>query len=240
MKQPLIGISCSVFANDGGEPAGDRLVWAYARAVIGAGGTPVLLPNLATNIEALLERLDGLLLAGGEDICPERYGDAERHPKVVVTPARDDLEIPLARMAVELGLPVLGICRGIQLLNVALGGTLYQDLPDERPSPVVHRQSEARHIGTHGFTPEAGARLAALIGAEPLRVNTFHHQAVRDVAPGLVVGARAEDGLVEALETADGRVVAVQYHPEDMAPVCPRAAALFAGFVTMCREEGGR
>ncbi|MCX6360112.1 MAG: gamma-glutamyl-gamma-aminobutyrate hydrolase family protein [Armatimonadetes bacterium] len=239
MKQPLIGISCSVFANDGGEPAGDRLVWAYARAVIAAGGTPVLLPNLTTNIEALLERLDGLLLAGGEDICPERYGEAKRHPKVVVTPARDDLEIPLARLAVQRGLPVLGICRGIQLLNVALGGTLYQDLPDQRPSCVVHRQTDARHLGTHGLTAEPGTHLAVLVGPEPLRVNTFHHQAVRDVAPGLVISARAEDGLVEALETADGRVVAVQYHPEDMAPVCPRSAALFAGFVTRCGEEGG-
>lgn len=240
MKQPLIGISCSVFANDAGQPAGDRLVWAYARAVAAAGGVPVLLPNLAVDLEALMQRLDGLLLAGGEDICPERYGEGERHPKVVVTPARDDLEIPLARLAVERGLPVLGICRGIQLLNVALGGTLYQDLPDQRPSAVAHRQADARHLGTHAFVPEADSRLAALIGPEPLRVNTFHHQAVREVAPGLVVCARAEDGLIEALETADGRVVAVQYHPEDMAPVCPRSAALFAGFIATCREEGRR
>jgi putative glutamine amidotransferase len=240
VKQPLIGISCSVFANDAGQAAGDRLVWAYARAVAAACGVPVLLPNLAVDLEALMQRLDGLLLAGGEDICPERYGEGERHPKVVVTPARDDLEIPLARLAVERGLPVLGICRGIQLLNVALGGTLYQDLPDQRPSAVAHRQTDARHLGTHAFVPDVGSRLAALIGPEPLRVNTFHHQAVRDVAPGLVVCARAEDGLIEALETADGRVVAVQYHPEDMAPVCPRSAALFAGFIVMCREEGRR
>lgn len=179
----------------------------YGRGVIEAGGIPVNLP-LDVDVEAAVARLDGVLLTGGADIDPGRY-DAEPHPDLGrVEPERDEHEFALYRRARDAGLPVLGICRGIQLINVAEGGTLHQHVPDHS------RLDTPLHEGTHDVTFAEGSLLATLYGAG-FSTNSRHHQAVDDVGGGLRVTATASDGGVEGLE-GDDDIVAVQWHPETL------------------------
>jgi putative glutamine amidotransferase len=180
-----------------------------------------VLPPQDDNIEAILELVDGLLFSGGADIDPTRYGDTHVHPKTYdIHPLRDRFEIDLIRGAIEKDIPVFCICRGIQVLNVACGGTLYQDVPDQFDAVIPHRQQEAgfeHHEPSHKVEPEAESLLAMTYGSDSIPVNSYHHQAVKDLAPGLRVGGRAEDGLIEAVEHP-GRhfVLGVQWHPEMM------------------------
>jgi putative glutamine amidotransferase len=205
----------------------ERLVLntAYLTAVQGAGLVPLVIPATLDPAAAgaALEPMSGLVLTGGEDVEPERYG-AVPHPKLGETdPVRDALEVALIAEASRRGLPVLGICRGIQILNVALGGTLYQDLPSERPGPIDHADSERRH--TLQLAPDSS--LARVLGVTETSVNSRHHQAIRDVAQGLRASAWAPDGVVEAVEGTDASrwTLAVQWHPEDDGD-----GALFRGF----------
>ncbi len=194
----------------------DRLVLnnAYVDAVRRAGLVPLVIPSSLDPTEAptVLRHVSGLLLTGGEDVGPERYR-ASPHAKLGETdPARDALELALVTAARERGLPLLGICRGIQILNVALGGTLFQDLPSERPGPIDHADMEQRHDVR--LAPDS--KLSAALGATTTSVNSRHHQAIRDLAPGLRAAAWAPDGLVEAVEGIDPPwTMAVQWHPED-------------------------
>ena len=199
-------------------------VWlnaAYLRAIESAGLIPLVVPPLAhpERAAALLERADGLLLTGGEDVDPAHYG-AELHPKGGVPhAARDATELALARAARDARLPTLAICRGIQLLNVALGGTLVQDLPSERPDALDHDPGGDRASRSHDLRVERGSRLAEALGATELAVNSFHHQAVDRVGHPLLATARSPDGVIEGLETpkdADWWVIAVQWHPEEL------------------------
>jgi putative glutamine amidotransferase len=198
-----------------------RLNAAYTRALERAGLVPLVVPPLAhpgAAAAALLAGVRGLVLTGGEDVDPALYGAAP-HPELGrLQAARDATEIALVRAARERALPTLAICRGIQLLNVALGGTLVQDLPAERPTAVAHDQRAGRAERTHPVTAAAGSRLAAALGAERLEVNSIHHQAVRDLAPALAATAHAPDGLVEGAESRDPAwwAVAVQWHPEEL------------------------
>lgn len=195
---------------------------AYVDAVVEAGGVAIVVPPQANNLPTLLDRLDGVLLSGGGDIAPERYGDGRVHPKTYgVSPARDEFELRLARSAIERDLPLLGICRGIQVLNVALGGTLIQDIGDEHPAdpPVTHRQQEAGlaadDIGHR--VAFRGGPVAALFGASDVGVNSFHHQAIDRLAADLMSAGESADGIVEAVVLPDRAfVVAVQWHPELM------------------------
>jgi putative glutamine amidotransferase len=210
----------------------------YVRAVQQAAGIPILLPpgDLDAGL-ALLERAGGLVLTGGADIDPANYG-AQPHPKLGHTdPERDELEIGLTRAAVERGKPVFGICRGQQLINVALGGTLYQDLSAEHPSGVQHDSKPRNGPPTlaHPIKVDRGTRLASIVGAGDLPVNSFHHQAIRRLAPDLCATAFSSDGLVEGLESPDGRVLAVQCHPEELTHL-EWARALFAAFVEQARR----
>jgi putative glutamine amidotransferase len=197
-----------------------RLSENYLRSLEGAGLLPIVVAPMADPSRAgeILDAVGGLLLTGGEDVDPGRYG-AARHPALgAVNPARDATELALLAAARDRRLPVLAICRGIQLLNVALGGTLVQDLPSQRPSDVKHDQPHDAASRTHDVAIVAGTRLAAATGTSAMPVNSYHHQAVDRLAAGLRVSATATDGLVEAVETDDAAwwVVAVQWHPEDL------------------------
>jgi len=233
---PLIGIPCR--ATDDPAPRFFNNQ-SYVRALEAAGGSAVLIPLLADQaaLRAIYERLDGVLLAGGGDIEPGRYGDAERHPTLFgLDAAQDEVETILTRWALTDGRPLLAICRGIQVLNVAVGGTLWQDVPSQWPSDVDHPgKDRPRSAVNHLVTIEPRSRLAAIVGDEPLGVNSFHHQAIRQLAPGFVVTALAPDGVIEAIESPGSRfALGVQFHPEEMWSVSERLARLFRAFVQEC------
>jgi len=196
-----------------------RIADAYVNAVVEAGGTPVLIPLItdAALLDEILQRIDGLVLSGGGDIYSPLFGE-ELHPTVESYDLeRDRYEIALVKQAAERQMPILGICRGCQMINVAFGGTLIQDIPAQVPeSAVNHNQEEAREISTHSvkITPET--QLYQITQNENIMVNSFHHQAVKDVAPGFETVARAEDGVIEAIESAEGKaILGVQWHPEN-------------------------
>jgi putative glutamine amidotransferase len=230
MPAPLIGITTSVTVDKTPERA--YVNASYVRAVEGAGGIPVLLPPYLSEQarRALWERLDGVLLTGGGDIDPARF-DEPAHPTVFdVSPLRDALELEIVERALGEGVPLLAICRGLQVLNVALGGTLYQDLPSDKPGPVAHSQAEPRDQATHAVKVlSEGTRLASIAGASEIEVNSFHHQAIKRLASGLREVAWAPDGVIEAVEMdGEGFVLAVQWHPEDLVSHDPAARGLFS------------
>lgn len=210
-----------------------RLGVPYLRAIEAGGGLPVVLapddPELA---EVLLERLDGLCLAGGPDLDPLAYGARRRHDRLGPTDrVVDGAELALARAADALGMPVLGICRGLQALNVARGGTLHQHLED-------HRQGTPATEALHDVAIEPGSLLARAVGAGALRVNSFHHQAVERLGDGLRAVAWAPDGTVEGIEGDDGRfVLGVQWHAETLDEVEQPQARLFGALVEAARES---
>lgn len=242
MTRPLIGITCGTSALDkSAKNPQDRLNLAYSRAVWEAGGAPVVLPNLEEEEAraALLARVDGLLLSGGYDVCPALYGEETLNETVEIDALRDRTELPLIREALHRDLPLFAICRGIQTLNVALDGTLYQDIPAQQPGPIRHSQSEPRPTPTHSVSIEAGSLFARLAGDTAMRVNSFHHQALRDVAAGLTVTAWAEDGIIEAVEDSRARfLLGVQFHPEEMVGGCEKARRLFRAFVEAAARNG--
>lgn len=216
-----------------------RSIKYYAGAVYAAGGDPVV---IAAG-DPVPDRFDGLLLAGGADVHPRHYRQAI-DPRVAGTltidEARDALELPLARKSLEDDLPMLCICRGIQLVNVAAGGTLWQDLSLARVDPAAHDQDgrlETWEVA-HPAAVDAGTRLADVVGEGTIGVNTFHHQAVAEPAPGFAVTARAPDGTIEGLESLHHRfVVGVQWHPERMVEHHARHRALFERFVAAARGD---
>lgn len=240
---PLIGVSTSVTVDKYPERA--YVNAAYLNAVQQAGGVPVPLPpQLGADERAeILRRLDGVLLTGGGDVDPARFSEP-RHPTTVdVSAARDGLEIDLTRWALEAHVPLLAICRGLQVLNVALGGSLHQDIPSEPGSPLDHSQAElqtrARHQPTHHVKVQEGSRLAAILGALELDVNSFHHQAIKRLGRGLEDVAWAPDGIIEGVEFGDDApfVVGVQWHPEELAGHDLAARNLFAALVGRARER---
>jgi putative glutamine amidotransferase len=226
-SRPLIGLTI------GPERAGStdlsfRL--AYVRAIESSGGAPVLLPPTGPEaMLAILERLDGIVLPGGADIDPAEYGAAP-HAKTQVNRDLDRLELGVARWAVGADRPVLGICRGQQVINVALGGTLTQHL-DPRQHPI------GRHAN-HPLRIQPESRLAEILSTDDVQVNTRHHQAVERLGAGLEAVAWAPDGTVEALESTGHRwLVAVQFHPEDLVEEHIPSQRLFAAFIAACRDR---
>jgi putative glutamine amidotransferase len=236
-RAPLIGITTSVTLDSMPERA--YLNASYIRAVQQAGGVPILLPPQLEPWarEGLHAIIHGLLLTGGGDVDPARFDEAPHPATSDVSKERDDLEIDLAGRAIGAAVPVFAICRGLQVLNVALGGSLVQDIASERASALDHsqkaRQRTARHEPVHAVTVADGTRLEAILGGREVTVNSFHHQALRRLGRGLQAVAWAPDDTVEGVEMPDAPalVVGVQWHPEELVERDPAARNLFRALV---------
>jgi putative glutamine amidotransferase len=202
-----------------GDTSRVRLTAAYVTALENAGLVPLIVPPLSSPgaAAAIMDSVSGLVLTGGEDVDPERYGE-KRHEKVrSINAARDATEAALIEAAKARRKPVLAICRGIQILNVALGGTLVQDIASQLHTDIAHDEDSPRDARSHEISIEPGSLIAKAVGAEHVKVNSFHHQSVKRVADGMRVTARSPDGIIEGLEsTGDWWVMAVQWHPEEM------------------------
>jgi putative glutamine amidotransferase len=209
---------------------------AYVEAIVAAGGIPLLIPlGLGDNdLAALVEHLDGLILTGGGDVAPERYG-GQRHPAVKdVDNERDRIEFTLVKQIMGRRKPVLAICRGCQLFNVALGGTLWEDIASQKSGALSHDLNNIQprnHLG-HTVNIEAGSALARYLGTTTTWVNTLHHQGIRELGPGLRITAVAPDGLIEGVEIPDHPyAIGVQWHPEWLVASDPAMLSLFKGLV---------
>ena len=206
----------------------------YTDAIVRAGGLPLAVPPLAAGAAAaLLDRVDGLLLTGGEDVASRLYG-APPHPKAEApNPERDQWEMALVRAARDRRVPTLAICRGVQIANVAFGGSLVQDIASECPGALDHAREDVRTSRVHAVTVEPGSRLAGALGADRFTANTLHHQAVARAGEGLRIVGRAEDGVVEGVEWTgdDWWMLGTQWHPEELDDTAePWDRALFAAF----------
>ena len=235
---PIIGISV-----DSEEPGGySKMPWYalrrnYAEAVAHAGGVPVLLPYHAELVDHYLGMIDGLILTGGAfDVDPALFGADSRHPTVTLKTDRTRFELAIVKGAVDRKLPILGICGGQQLLNVALGGTLIQHIPDEVINPLAHEQPNPRTEAGHDVIISPNSQLERIVGQGRIPVNSAHHQAIKDVAPGCVVDAIASDGVIEGIEKVDHPFcIGVQWHPEYH--ISPADAAIFHALIAASRHE---
>lgn len=231
---PVIGISGSI-SKDEKELS---LPTCYTHALLAAGAIPVLLSPSMTDdlISECLSGLDGVFLIGGNDVAPERYGHDPVDELGEVSPLRDDFECRLVRLAVQRRMPVLGICRGIQSLNVAMGGTLWQDISSQYRTAsgekgLAHSQRRSDFYTSHRVLAQKGTLLDRIIGRETFWVNSFHHQAVREAAPGMAVSAYATDGLIEAIEYPElPFCLGVQWHPERYFERDETSMAIFRAF----------
>jgi len=248
-RPPLIGITTSELRRhdqnppiEESEPPGPELALglSYPIATVQAGGLPMVLPPLpSVGVDAVLERVDALLFSGGPDLHPAAYG-RPAHPELGPTePELDVHELLLCRAALARGTPVLGVCRGMQLLNVASGGTLHQHLPDVVGVTVEHRSPLRGVKASHVVEVVTDTRMEEIVGRSELTVNSFHHQAIDDLGEGLRVNARAPDGVIEGVEgTDEAFVLGVQWHVESLAPEQSRHGALVAALVDAGRRAG--
>jgi putative glutamine amidotransferase len=251
MSKPLIGVSV------GYHDFGDYQGVGFQRPIALTGGVPVILARVEDSLDDVLGVLHGVVIAGGRDIEPHRYGQEPHELLGDPDPHRDEFELELAQKTLERGLPLLGMCRGIQILNVALGGTLVQDLAlkpewEEHPSDRGwHRWKEVEHSSLHGhedvphhprhsMTVTPGSRLHTALGVEEIEVDSFHHQAIDEVGKGLVVTGVAEDGVVEVVELAEPERYALgaQFELQEEWRVDPRFLELFRQFVAAAASPG--
>jgi putative glutamine amidotransferase len=241
LRRPSIGITpdVSVATADAPQPKYE-LKTAYAEAVLRAGGLPLVLPYSDDRlvVEAYLDRVSGVLVSGGGfDVPPELYGEQPREGLGPLKPERSHFELALVKGALARNLPVLGVCGGMQLLNVALGGTLFQDLGRELPQAKPHQQTHDRTHPHHPIEVREGTVLAEYLGKGQLMVNSTHHQAVKAPGEKLEVAATAPDGVIEAVEAKGyAFAVGVQWHPELLIDNVPPNLGLYRGFVNKARE----
>ena len=229
MSKPRIGVTCSPLR-------GPAYYSPYVRAVEAAGGEAVTLdpqPNGLSSLQAtaMIHGIDGLLVPGGWDVDPPAYGEERQEETPNVDPPLDRTEIALVRAAVDGGVPVFGICRGQQVINVALGGSLRQHIDGH------DMHGRPRDLLAHSIDVVPGSELSNVLSGESVMVNSLHHQSVKDVAPGLHITAQSPDGVVEGLESSDGMVVAVQCHPEELIGQQGWAMSLFRRFVDRVAEH---
>lgn len=235
MNKPLIGLIGGVIIDQGGLFPGYERSYVnsdYVKAVVEAGGVPVILPPI-TDQEAIRKQLacvDAIIITGGIDVNPLVYGEEPMDKLGQIQTLRDEFDLAVIKEVLELKKPVLGICRGLQILNVAFGGTLYQDLSYSEDSYIKHVQNTAPHVPGHTVDIVEGTRLFGLLGAKTT-TNSFHHQAIKDLGKGLKVSARAKDGIIEGIEREEGYVVAVQWHPEMMASKHKEMRKIFADLI---------
>ncbi len=237
---PVIGVTANLREDPKSEeqrPLGHfvRADFDYVDGVVGAGGIPMVLPPIVEMAEKVAGRIDGLLLSGGSDLDPSYYGEEpvpELNPTV---PKRDAFEMAIVEHALERGVPVFGICRGLQVLNVALGGTLYQDLPSQlHPDLIAHRQQVPKWQWTHEVEIDADSKVAGIMETDDIRVNSYHHQAIKDLSGDLVAVAHSSDGVIEAAESpnlSERWLVGVQWHAEAMRDIGPENRNLFRAHV---------
>lgn len=246
MTRPRIAIT------SGSNPGSTNHTWLrfdYLHAVSKAGGLPSIIASGFTNpldeaeqlAGEILDTCDGLLLSGGTDVDPKIFGEIPHTALGRVDGPRDPFEIALAREAVRRDMPVLGICRGLQILNVALGGTLIQDIPSDVENATVHENGESRTEIAHEVVIEPDSKLVQLLSATRVGVNSFHHQAAKRIGAGLTVSATSpKDRIVEGLEMRDRKfVVAVQWHPENFWKTSPVFDGLFSGFIDAAQRDAG-
>ena len=238
---PIIGVTATL--KEDLEPVGQRPLGSFIRAdldyvdgVLEPGGTPVVLPPFVEVAGDLAGKIDGLLLSGGSDLDPSYYGE-EPIPELDVTlPERDAFEMALLGHALERNVPVLGICRGLQVLNVALGGTLYQDLPSQlHPDLIAHRQRVPKWQWSHEVEVDGNSKVAGIMETNAIRVNSYHHQAIKDLSGDLVAVAHSSDGVIEAAEApnlSERWLVGVQWHAEAMRDAGPQNRKLFRAHVS--------
>ena len=232
--QPIIGMLVTV-DNEGTVNA----MRPYADAILQSGGVPVILPY--TTEDAVIARYvalcDGFCFTGGVDVAPAHYGEQASPACGEIHPLRDELELAVFRAARDTDKPLLGICRGAQLFNVALGGTLIQDLPSERPSPIAHRQIEEKFSPSHEVCVLPDTPLHALTGAQRMTANSFHHQAVKQLGNGLLPMAYADDGVIEGFYHATARYLrAYQWHPERLCATNAQNRIIFKDFIQHCNK----
>jgi putative glutamine amidotransferase len=240
MPEPLIGIT-SGYRTIELKYLHSCLSRKYTQAIIHAGGIPLILPaNLPTSqLETLLPKLDGIIFSGGDDVNPKLYNEAQLPETIRILDERDEIESVLLKSCIKQGKPVFGICRGLQIINVVLGGSLYQHIQSQHPGAIQHdRHDDIRESRHHSVSVTAGSLLDRLTGLPSLQVNTLHHQGIRDLAKGLTTCAKCgEDGLIEAVERTEQRFfLAVQWHPEELTEY-PEQRKLFEGFVKACQPK---
>jgi putative glutamine amidotransferase len=244
-KKPIIGISTN-FSKIMDKPFNEYdkifINSGYIDVIIQAGGVPLLLPMNADSktTDQLLALVDGVLLSGGQDVHPSHYNE-ELHPLLGITAEqRDAHEMHIVKVAYAEKKPILGICRGLQLINVVFGGTLYQDLSQHGPdSKLGHSLDERTETTLHPIEVVPGTALHTIFGNSRVVTNSYHHQAIKKLAPGFTVSARAEDGVIEAVEniSPDGWVIAVQWHPEMMVKEHPAMGKLFDAFIAQITKK---
>ena len=238
---PVIGVTANLREDpesDEQRPLGHfvRADFDYVDGVVGAGGIPMVLPPIVEIAKKVVGRIDGLLLSGGSDLDPSYYGE-EPIPELNVTvPKRDAFEMALVGYALERGVPVFGICRGLQVLNVALGGTLYQDLPSQlHPDLIAHRQRVPKWQWSHEVEVDGNSKVAGIMETDAIRVNSYHHQAIKDLSGDLIAVAHSSDGVIEAAESpnlSERWLVGVQWHAEAMRDAGPQNRNLFRAHVS--------
>lgn len=237
--KPLIGITCSRLVGGawGSYSPGhfmDYIYNEYSQGIQHGGGAPVLIPVDQTRetLRTIIGRLDGLLLSGGPDINPRYYGEEPMAGLEEIDEGLDLMELEIARLAFQRNLPILAICRGIQVLNVSQGGTLYQDIPAQVKGSINHFQKADKGVNTHSIKIETKTSLHRIFRKKEIWVNGKHHQAIKELAPGLIISAKAKDEMIEAVEHPSRKfVLGVQWHPEGTWKNDPYSKKLFRAFI---------
>ncbi|MBU3195894.1 gamma-glutamyl-gamma-aminobutyrate hydrolase family protein [Clostridium algidicarnis] len=241
-RKARIGISGSIIVDEGGMFPGYERAYVnddYIKSVIKAGGIPVIIPLIKdeNDIKEQLEMVDGIIISGGHDVNPLLYGEEPSQKLGGILPKRDDFDINLINLAMEAKKPILGICRGHQLLNVVNGGSLYQDLSFIEGCYIKHNQASLSNIPTHTIKIKEGTRLREILEEETM-CNSFHHLAIKEVAKGFIASAISKDGIVEAIEyEGEEFVMGVQWHPEMMSAENENMLSIFTKLVEACLNK---